>query len=251
MMVKKLQTGSRSALYPLPAWLLELDCLEYKTALTLQHQAVAGRSQGHLERDLVIVLEHPPVFTLGRRGGLDNLTVARSFLDSQGIEIVHVERGGDITFHGPGQLVAYPIVKLEKLRLGVADYVSALEKVMVRTAARWQIEAAGNPRARGVWVAGRKLGSIGISVRRGVSFHGLALNVNNDLTPFSWINPCGIQGCRMTSLARESGAKLPMDQVRRELIAHLENQLGLKLHPIGLAEVKSLLGQLQRQGQPA
>ncbi len=252
-MGKALQTVSGHDSRPLPAWLLELDRLEYRAALKLQHRAVAARARGLLEQDLVIVLEHPPVFTLGRRAGLDNLTVDREFLAKRGIEVVHAERGGDITFHGPGQLVAYPIVRLEKLRLGVADYVTALEKAMVLTATVWDIEAAGNPEARGVWVDGRKLGSIGISVRRGVSFHGLALNVDNDLTPFSWINPCGIRGCRMTSLAQEAGCPVDMGRARKILVENLARVLGLEPEPVSPDRVEDLLDRPipESEGQPA
>ncbi len=224
-----------------PAWLLQAGRMEYREALELQHRTVAARAAGLLDRDLVIILEHPPVFTLGRHGNRNNLTVPENFLAGRGIEIVQVERGGDITYHGPGQLVAYPVLSLEKLGLGVADYVSALERVMVQTAACWDIEAFGNPKARGVWVAGRKLGSIGISVRRKVGFHGLALNVNNDLEPFSWINPCGIRGCRMTSMALETGRQVDIQQVRQVLADNLGGELGMDLKPLSGQQLASIL----------
>jgi len=169
---------------------VDLPAVEYREAWDLQHSLVAARKNGIIDRDIVLFLEHHPVFTLGRRGGLDGLMVSESFLEKERITVVHVERGGDITFHGPGQLVVYPIIDLRAAGLGVADYVTALEEVMIRTAADFGVKAEQNPKNRGVWIGNNKLGSIGVAVRRGVSFHGLALNVNTSLTPFSWIHPC-------------------------------------------------------------
>jgi lipoate-protein ligase B len=210
---------------PHDAWLLNLPQTDYAAALNLQHDCAAARYDGRLERDLMILLEHPPVFTLGRRGGRDNLLVTEDQLNHKGIHIVPIERGGDITYHGPGQLVAYPIINLRAPRMGVVDLVTHLETAMARTAGHWGIRANGNKAFRGAWVGSRKLGSIGITVRRGVSFHGLALNVNNDLTPFEWINPCGIHGCTMTSLSVETGKALDMDAVRRQMVRHLGDLL--------------------------
>jgi lipoate-protein ligase B len=212
------------------AFLLDLPLTPYREALGLQHRCVEARRAGQLEHDLLILLEHPPVFTLGRRGGRDNLLVAQAELDQQGIEVVPIERGGDITYHGPGQLVAYFILDLNAAHLGVRPLVAAMESAMVLTAADWGVTAAGNPDFRGVWVGKRKLGSIGITIRRGITFHGLALNVNTDLSPFAWINPCGIAGCTMTSLARETGSSvLPMDLVRRRIAGHLAAEFDLDL----------------------
>jgi lipoyl(octanoyl) transferase len=218
----------------LSAYLLELPLTDYIDALRLQHAAVEARSDGRLERDLVILLEHPPVFTLGRRGGKDNLLVSEQWLGEQNIRIVPIERGGDITYHGPGQLVAYPIVDLNRASIKVVDFVDALETVMIQTALHWGIGAYGDRNQRGAWVRKRKLGSVGITVRRGISFHGLALNVHTDLTPFEWINPCGIQSCRMTSLTAETGRAVEMGEVRREIAGQLEQVLGMTLEPITL-----------------
>ena len=154
------------------------------------------------------------MFTLGRRGGLDNLLVSEAFLKKSGIPVVHVERGGYITYHGPGQLVVYPIIDLESARISVVDFVDAMEEIMIRTVGKWGIKAERNPINRGVWVGNKKIGSIGIALRKGVSFHGLALNINLDLTPFSWIQPCGLKGVSMTSMARECGQNVTINQVR-------------------------------------
>jgi lipoate-protein ligase B len=187
------------------------------------------------------MLEHPPVFTLGRRGGRDNLVVSEAFLQARGVEIVPVERGGDITYHGPGQLVVYLVVDLKQGRWSVVDFVDSLEAAMVGVAVQWGMAAAGNDDFRGAWIGDRKLGSVGITVRRGITFHGLALNVNTDLEPFAWINPCGIQGCTMTSLAIEAGRPVDMDQVRCQLSEQLSRLLGLSFETLDLETVKTFI----------
>jgi lipoate-protein ligase B len=150
----------------------------------LQLRLVEARIQGQMTQDILLLLEHPPVFTLGKRGGRENLLVSEDVLVQSGIPIVQIERGGNITFHGPGQLVVYPIVHLPSFGLGVVDMVERLEELMIRTCAAWDVSAGRNALNRGAWVGLKKIGSIGIAVRRGVSFHGLALNVNLDLKPF-------------------------------------------------------------------
>ncbi len=225
-----------------PGYLLDLPQTDYRQALALQHRAVAARRDGRLARDLVVMLEHPPVFTLGRRGGRENLLVPEEVLAAKGISIVPIERGGDITYHGPGQLVVYPIVDLNAAQLAVVAFVGALEQAMVATAAHWDLPARGDAVHRGAWIGQRKLGSVGITVRRGISFHGLALNVSTDLTPFTWINPCGIQACAMTTLSLETGADVPMTTVRREMARHLRELLGLEFKAISLEWLTSLLG---------
>jgi len=225
-----------------PGYLLDLPQTDYSQALALQHRIVAARREGRLDRDLVILLEHPPVFTLGRRGGRENLLVPEEVLKAKGISIVPIERGGDITYHGPGQLVAYPIIDLNAAHLAVVAFVGALEQAMVATAAHWDLPAQGDAVHRGAWIGQRKLGSVGITVRRGISFHGLALNVATDLTPFTWINPCGIQACAMTSLALETGVEVPMKAVRREMARHLSDLLSLQYEEISSESLTSLLG---------
>ncbi len=224
-----------------PAFLLNLSLMDYRSAYQLQQDAAAARHDGRLDHDLIIVLEHPPVFTLGRRGGRDNLIVPEETLGRRGIEIVSVERGGDITYHGPGQLVVYLIMDILSERISVVDFVSGLESAMVRTAAFWGVEAAGNDEFRGAWVGRRKLGSVGITVRRGITFHGLALNVNTDLEPFTWINPCGIQECIMTSLEKETGRKVDMARVRLQLTEHLGTQFNLSWRELSFDSVKNKL----------
>jgi lipoate-protein ligase B len=154
---------------------------------------------------------------------------------------VPVERGGDITYHGPGQIVVYLILNLETRRMGVVGFVEALEEVMLRSVHSWGIAAQRNPANRGIWVGNNKLGSIGIAIRKGISFHGLALNVNIDLTPFTWIQPCGLQGVSMTSMKQELAHQLPMDEVCRAVQENLKSVLGLDLRPKSFADLQRQL----------
>jgi lipoate-protein ligase B len=209
----------------------------YAEAWDLQARLVEARVSGSLLNDVVLVLEHPAVFTLGKRGGRENLLVPEETLARQGIPIVQVERGGNITYHAPGQLVLYPIIHLERAGIKVVDMVDRLEDVMIRTCAEWGVQAGRNPLNRGVWVGLKKIGAIGIAVRRGVSFHGMALNVNIDLTPFGWIQPCGLEGIGVTSMRTEAGQDFSMAEVRRALTQHMQTVFGSRLVPADLNHV--------------
>ena len=146
-------------------WLcVDLETLEYREAWELRTSLVDARKKRIIDRDLILLLEHPPVFTLGRRGGLDDLTVSPDLLEKSGIPVVQVERGGVITFHGPGQLIMYPIIDLNAARMRVVDYVEKLEEIMIRAVVDSGIIAERNPLNRGIWVGNKKLGSIGIAV---------------------------------------------------------------------------------------
>ena len=168
--------------------------------------------------DEIWFTEHPPVFTLG-------LNASREHLLAPGdIPVIQIDRGGQVTYHGPGQLMIYPLIDLKRSKLGVRDLVTALEQTVVDVAADLNIEAAARPDAPGVYVEGRKLASVGLRVRRGASYHGMALNIDVDLEPFSRINPCGYEGLELTDLRRlgidESMVQVT-DRVREHLLAHL------------------------------
>jgi lipoate-protein ligase B len=211
-------------------WLfLDLGMLGYRDAWSLQLRLLDARKSESLKNEVVLFLEHQPVFTLGKRGGLANLKVTDSFLASRAIPLIHVERGGDITYHGPGQLVVYPIIHLHSTGMGVLRLVEGLEEVMIRTLAEWGIKAGRDPRNRGAWVGKDKIGSIGIAVRRSVSFHGFALNVNTDLEPFTWVNPCGLQNVMITSMKQILAKVLSMDDVKAAAKEHLQNIFGITL----------------------
>ncbi len=232
----------RSAGRGRPCFFAAPERLEYRRALELQRRIVDARYRRRLDRDVLLILEHPAVFTLGRRGGRDNLTVSERFLAGRGIAVVHVERGGDITYHGPGQIVGYPILNLRSSPLSVTGYVTALEEVMIRTAADLGVAAGRDARNRGIWVRNCKLGSIGISIRHGISFHGFAFNVNLDLGPFDWINPCGLKGVGATSLARELGSPVSTADARAVISAHIQQVLQLKLIASTVEDLEALLG---------
>lgn len=210
-------------------WWVDLPETGYRQAVDLQLAVVNAKTAGRLFADVILCTEHPRVFTLGRRGGRENLCVSDDFLAGKGVPVVPTDRGGNITYHGPGQLVVYPIVNLRCRRIGVVDFVSGLEQAMIRTAGHWGIDAATDPANRGVWLSGDKLGSVGITVRRGVSFHGLALNVNTDMEPFSWIHPCGLSQVRMTSFERYLKGPVSMAEARQTMAAHLAAVLGITL----------------------
>jgi lipoyl(octanoyl) transferase len=169
--------------------------------------------------DVLLLLEHPPVYTRGRRSSAEELPMAVEWYEAQGIEVCDTDRGGRVTYHGPGQLVAYPVVSLKPYGDDVHEYVRRLEQVAISSLAKHGVQTRTIEGLTGVWTEGevpgsgdarqdaRKIGSIGVHVSRGVTTHGLAINVNNDLQPFEWVVPCGIEGCRVTSLSRELGAE--------------------------------------------
>lgn len=228
-------------------WLyVDIPLMDYEEARALQLEIVHARMNATIDRNVVLSLEHPSVFTLGRRGERTHLKVSESFLTARGVPIVHVERGGDITYHGPGQLVVYPILYLGKEGLRVNEYVTGLEEVMIRSAGDFGIKSERDPRNRGVWVGNNKLGSIGIAIRHGISFHGFAFNVNLALEPFTWIDPCGLQEIGMTSLERELSRKVSIDKVREVVRSHMENVFRVGLELINLGELRMLLK--ERQG---
>lgn len=173
--------------------------------------------------DVLLLLEHPPVYSCGRRSTEEELPMAREWYEAQGIEVRDTDRGGRVTYHGPGQLVAYPIVDLRPYGDDVHEYVRRLERVAISALGEHGVSAGTIDGLTGVWTEGeppgsgagareaRKIGSIGVHVSRGVTTHGLAVNVNNDLQPFEWVVPCGIEGCQVTSLSRELGAEQDLD----------------------------------------
>ncbi len=225
----------------LPCLYVELPLTGYRKAWQMQQAIVRAKTEGSLKSDVILILEHPPVYTLGRRGGTENLCVSKALLEKEDIDVVQVERGGDITYHGPGQVVVYLLMDIQRARLSVTDLVSAIEEIMIGTAAAFGVETERNPLNRGVWIGNAKLGSIGIAIRKGVTFHGLALNVNLDLTHFSWINPCGLQNIGMTSLKEATGRKINMEEVRHMIKGRIESVLGVDLEQIEPEELTTMI----------
>jgi lipoyl(octanoyl) transferase len=183
--------------------------LPYRTAWALQHRLVAQRADGEIG-DQLLLLEHDAVLTLGRNADPGHVRVLPGLLDERGIELIRVERGGEVTYHGPGQLVAYPLLRLAERGLLIRPYVRALEAAMAATAAAYGVVATRRDGLPGLWVDAdrplpRKLGAVGVRVERGVTYHGIALNVTTDLGDFDLIDPCGLPGIGVTSIAREAG----------------------------------------------
>lgn len=198
----------------------------YRDALALQEALVAARAAGRTG-DWLLYPEHPPVVTIGRGGGWESLKVSPEALRARGVDIVEVTRGGDITWHGPGQLVGYPILHLDRLGRDTHRLLREIEQALIEAAAGWGLEARTVPGRTGVWVGPDKLASIGIAVRRWVSYHGFALNVCPDLSDFALMHPCGLHGVSMTSLARLLGAGAPgMDAARAAVTQALARRLG-------------------------
>jgi len=187
-------------------WVCDLGEVRYGDALALQERLRTRRQAGELP-DVLLALEHPPTYTLGRRAGAEELPMSEDFYASKGIELHTCDRGGRVTYHGPGQLVCYPIVAITD----VLEYVRALERVIVAALARVGVDAHARPQDgadyTGVWCGERKIASIGVHVQRGVTTHGFAVNVSNDLEPFEWIVACGLPGVSMTSLERVLGGE--------------------------------------------
>ncbi|RZA36969.1 MAG: lipoyl(octanoyl) transferase LipB [Lysobacteraceae bacterium] len=173
--------------------------------------------------DEIWMVEHDPVFTLGQAGKPEHV------LAPGDIPVIHVDRGGQVTYHGPGQIVAYPLFDLKRMKVGVRAYVHRIEQAIIDTAAEWNIHAERKQGAPGVYVAGAKVAALGIRVRRGCTFHGLSFNIGMDLEPFHRINPCGYQGLQVTSLA-DLGGPSGMDPVKQVLLAQLSRLFALELH---------------------
>jgi lipoyl(octanoyl) transferase len=175
----------------------------YDEVLQLQRELARARIAGELAQDLLLLVEHAPVITLGRSAKERHLNLPRGALVARGIEVHEVERGGDVTFHGPGQLVGYPIVDLRRHKQDLHWYLRQVEETLIRAVGRYGISGERNPSFTGVWCAGRKIASIGVHARDWVTWHGFALNVTTDLSFFDLIVPCGIQQVTMTSMERE------------------------------------------------
>jgi lipoyl(octanoyl) transferase len=196
---------ARPAPDPPELWVCHLGTVDYRWALALQERVRSARQIDAIP-DVLLTLEHPPVYTRGRRSAAGELPMGEDWYLMQGIEIVQTDRGGKVTYHGPGQLVGYPIVRVDD----VVGYVRRLEQALVTALTDEGVAGArarfdDGPDYTGVWVGERKIASIGIHLARGVTTHGFAVNVENDLQPFGWIVPCGLDGVQMTSLIRETG----------------------------------------------
>lgn len=200
---------------------LDLGLMDFQEAYALQERLAAGVAAG-TEPERLLLLEHPPVYTIGSGGSEANI------LDPD-VTPLRINRGGDVTWHGPGQLVGYPIVSLGRRRRDLHRYLRFLEELLIAVAADFRVEAWRIPGRTGIWTEQGKLASIGVGVRRWVTMHGFALNVAPDLTPFGRINPCGMAGCPITSLAEETGVGVSLGDVKTRVVARFAGLLEERL----------------------
>lgn len=194
--------------------LLDLGFKPYRETWELQKELLEKRINDEIP-DTLILVEHDPVYTLGKNRDWNNLLFPQHFLEEKGFSFYHIERGGDITYHGPGQLVGYPIFKINSALAGVKSFVNKIEEALILTLKEYGIKAFRHPEYTGVFTDSGKIVSIGVAFKKWVSFHGFALNVNNDLTPFTYIIPCGISTIPMTSMKKILGKEVDFEELKR------------------------------------
>ncbi len=199
-------------------WVERLGLLEYGKALEYQREIARERISGAIREDVLLLVEHPPVVTLGRSAKEQHLLASPELLAARGVELFEVERGGDVTFHGPGQLVGYPIIDLKRHKRDLHWYLRQVEEALIRAIGAFGITGERSAGYTGVWTQNRKIASIGVHARDWVTWHGFALNVSTDLGYFDLIVPCGIPAVTMTSVVREAGAEVTMADVERVVI---------------------------------
>jgi len=203
-----------------------LRIVPYERALELQQRLAQARKDGRIG-DVLLLLQHPPVFTIGRFRGEEDITAPPETLAREGIAVVHTNRGGSITFHGPGQLVGYPILNLKENGLGVREYIRKLEETIIMTLLTLGIQGRRMTEYPGVWVGEKKICSIGIHASHNITTHGFALNVNNDLRYFQYARPCGLSGEVMTSLSEVLKQRVELETVIEKLLSSFSETFGL------------------------
>ena len=228
----------------------QLGLVDYPGALGLQQERVAGRKRGAIT-DTLLLLEHPHVYTLGRNAKREHLLASGERLRELQAQVFDTDRGGDITYHGPGQLVGYPVLDLTVHRRDLGWYMRSLEEVFIRAAADFGVRAGRLPGAAGVWVGNDKLVALGVHVSRWVTSHGFAFNVNTDLSYFDAIVPCGLRGRGVTSLARLLGRPVAMDSVSERVIEHFGGVFDLemtrRLEPLAVESRESVFSPLDSE----
>lgn len=218
---------------------LDLGIMSYEPVLILQRNIVSNKINKSLP-DMLIVVEHQPVYTVGRGKLKTNNSFDEDFIRSKGAEIFYVERGGDVTWHGPGQVVCYPIFNLKDRRLGLKEFVSLLEKAIIITLKKFDLTGCQRKGMRGVWVGEQKIASIGLAVKKWISYHGVALNVSPDMSFFKWITPCGLNDIKMVSMQGLLKNTISVFQVKRVLLTVLAATFKLSLSPIELDEAQKI-----------
>lgn len=225
-------------------YLVNLDVVPYDEALELQHRLVAARKRDECD-DVLLLLEHPPVITLGRQGDESHILAAPEFLDQLGIRVFRVERGGDVTYHGPGQLIGYPILNLRNFRKDAGWYVRSLEEVLVATLADFGIQAeARTGRETGVWVGNDKIVAIGARIEEWITYHGFALYVDPILAHFDLIVPCGFRDRGIVGMRQLLGKPVDPQAVRQAVARHFAHVFQVELEAVTLAELEEAIPEL-------
>lgn len=210
--------------------ILDLGLIDYEECYTIQKDIVRRRRLGQIE-DTLIFAEHNAVFTIGRSGDMDNVLVPNDLLSSSGLKVLRVDRGGDVTFHGPGQLIAYPIIDLKRAGKDLHAYLRDLEEAALCLLGDYGVKAERIPGKTGAWVSGKKIASVGVGASNWVTFHGMSVNINCDLQFFSMINSCGFEDVEVTSLQRIKGQEILMDDVKKSMKSHFKKIFGLSEAP--------------------
>jgi lipoyl(octanoyl) transferase len=228
-------------------WIERLGVMAYARALDFQRDVAKGRISGNIPEDVLLLVEHPPVVTLGRSAKEKHLLASPASLAARGVELHEVERGGDVTFHGPGQLVGYPIIDLTRHRQDLHWYLRQVEEGLIRALGELGIAAERNVGYTGVWTQGRKIASIGVHARDWVTWHGFALNVSTDLSYFDLMVPCGIDAVTMTSVERELGRGVDMATVEDAVIRRFGDVFDLAPKSLILSDPGALSSGLKRE----
>ena len=217
----------------------DLGFIEYKEAWELQKKIHSERVVGEVQ-DFLFLLEHPNTYTLGKTAHKENLTGSETYLKENHISVFDIDRGGDITYHGPGQIVGYPIIDLNDWKKDTHKYLRALEEVIIKTCEEYNLKCERNQKHTGVWIGDRKIAAIGIKVSRWITMHGFAFNVNTDLNLFNGIIPCGIRDKAVTSIQKELNRKIEIQEVKEKLLANFNEIFGydevLTVNDIGLVQ---------------
>lgn len=219
---------------------LDLGFIPYTPAFAIQERILHARLEGKLPVT-VIVQENPPTFTIGRDGSSANILISPDELRRRGIEILEVNRGGDVTYHGPGQLIVSPLLYLGDIGLSANAYLHSLEDVIINVLIDYGIQTSKKPGSPGVWVGEAKIAAVGIAVKQGYTFHGFSINVDMDLTPYTWINPCGVSNMTVTSMARVLGRHVSLSEVKTRVRSALMRIFHLELQDITWNELQSML----------
>lgn len=219
-----------------------LGMVDYKEALDIQKKILSLRKQNLID-DTLLLLQHPNVLTVGRRGGLSNILASKEVLDTNSITIYEIDRGGDVTYHGPGQIVGYPILDLNNYGRDIHEFVRQIEEIFIRLLQEeYNIIAARDPKYTGVWVKNDKITAMGFAVKKWVTMHGFAFNVNTNLENFKLINPCGIIGKGVTSLEKLSGYSHDIDKVIEQVVKYFSIVFDVQIEFIDKCDLYKLLG---------